>query len=708
MNKSVIILPCFLFLIIFCDAQKINREQVIHRHDIYLSKAGTLSSITLGNGEFAFTADVTGLQTFYKYYAHGVPLGTESEWGWHSFPNNKNLTINQTYKYYNVNGKKNVPYSVQSNETKDAVEYFRVNPHRLQLGNIGFVFLMKNGDTATLDDIKNITQHLNLYSGILESQFTVDNEPVKVTTVANQKTDGISFSVESPLIKLHRLFIRIAFPYPTGDFSDAGTYFSDTASHQSVYYANNSNSGYFKHILDTTHYYVSTSWNQKVLIDSLKKNFFYIKPIGNSNHFEASLVFSPTEKDNKATFERIKEDNVTAWKKFWESGGAIDFSGSRDKRAFELERRIILSEYLTKAQCAGHYPPQETGLTYNSWYGKPHLEMYWWHAAHFALWGRPELLEKSFDWYIKAADKARAIAKRQGFEGVRWQKMTDPQGDESPASVGNFLIWQQPHFIYLAELLYRTMQDKHTILDKYKNLVYQTADFMASFAAYDSATHHYNLGKGLIPAQEWFNPLETYNPPYELAYWSWALKVAQEWRARSGMPRNKKWDDVINKLSPLPQRDGLYLAAANATDSYSPQSRYTNDHPAVLAALATIPVSDGLDTAIMHRTFDTVNKTWHWETTWGWDYPMMAMTATRLNLKNEAVDMLMRNVQKNTYLPNGNNYQNNDLTIYLPGNGGLLSAIALMCAGYDGCKIITPGFNTKTWHVKWEGLNPMP
>jgi len=34
-------------------------------------------------------------------------------------------------------------------------------------------------------------------------------------------------------------------------------------------------------------------------------------------------------------------------------------------------------------------------------------------------------------------------------------KMTDPSGTEAPSKVGSFLIWQQPHLIYLAELLYR-------------------------------------------------------------------------------------------------------------------------------------------------------------------------------------------------------------------------------------------------------------
>ena len=52
----------------------------------------TLSSLSVGNGRFAFTVDATGLQSFPDVYAKGVPLGTQSEWGWHSFPNTNGYT----------------------------------------------------------------------------------------------------------------------------------------------------------------------------------------------------------------------------------------------------------------------------------------------------------------------------------------------------------------------------------------------------------------------------------------------------------------------------------------------------------------------------------------------------------------------------------------------------------------------------------------
>ena len=71
-----------------------------------------------------------------------------------------------------------------------------------------------------------------------------------------------------------------------------------------------------------------------------------------------------------------------------------------------------------------------------------------WHQLQFATWGHPELLDRSLSWYLKAEKNARKIAERQGFKGVRWMKMTDPDAGEAPSSTGSFLIWQQPHLIW--------------------------------------------------------------------------------------------------------------------------------------------------------------------------------------------------------------------------------------------------------------------
>ncbi|WP_426324736.1 hypothetical protein [Pedobacter sp. R-06] len=701
-----------LFVMLFtCKTvfAQIDREALVTRHTIVVKKIDSLSSLSVGNGRFAFTVDATGLQSFPDRYAKGVPLGTQSQWGWGAYKNEGKYNIAEAYKYYDQYGRK-VPYTVQLNtplRAKAATNYFRQNVHRLQLGNIGFELVKENGQLAKASDIKNINQKLNPWTGEIKSSFTLEGIPVEVITVGHQDLDLISASVLSPLIAAGRLKIRVRYPVATGEWADVGNDWSNNNKHHSQLVAQSADGAVIKHLIDSAVYYTSFSWKGKAQLTEKQAHYFTITPNKISQQFSFSCLFSQQKSIRPVpSFVLSQQNSQKRWKAFWMSGAAVDFSGSTDKHAFELERRIILSEYLTKIQCSGDFPPQETGLTYNSWFGKPHLEMHWWHGVHFALWGRPELLNRSTDWYFKVADKAKKIAQVQGFDGIRWQKMTDNKGNESPSSIGAMLIWQQPHLITFAELEYRAHKDEK-VLQKYKDLVFQTADFMASFAHFDAAKGCYVLGPGLIPAQERFKAETTFNPTYELAYWEWGLKTAQEWRLRLGLPRNSKWDEVMAKLSPLPIQNGVYLAAESAPDSYT-NPEYKTDHPSVLGAFGMLPETNLLDKATMRKTFDLVWKDWSWNDTWGWDFPMTAMTATRLGMPEKAIDALLMPVQTNTYLVNGHNYQDDRLRIYLPGNGGLLAAVALMCAGWDGNNTTNPGFpKDGTWKVQWEGFKKM-
>src|SRR6188472_4249304 len=191
------ILISFVALLHFniCFSQSINRQTVVQRHKVHINKIDSFSSLSVGNGNFAFTVDATGMQSFPDAYANGVPLGTESVWGWHSFPNTEKLKIEETQKVYDLEGRK-ISYTVQPKEperAKKAVEYFRVNPHRLQLGNIGLEIKKKDGSLATADDFKSINQQLDLWTGIITSSSTVGNVLVKVTTVCHQMQDAVSF-----------------------------------------------------------------------------------------------------------------------------------------------------------------------------------------------------------------------------------------------------------------------------------------------------------------------------------------------------------------------------------------------------------------------------------------------------------------------------------------------------------------------------------
>ena len=57
----------------------IERKELVQGHNPGLFGFDYNSPMTLGNGEFAFNADVTGLQTFYDLYepsiVYPVPMG---------------------------------------------------------------------------------------------------------------------------------------------------------------------------------------------------------------------------------------------------------------------------------------------------------------------------------------------------------------------------------------------------------------------------------------------------------------------------------------------------------------------------------------------------------------------------------------------------------------------------------------------------------
>jgi hypothetical protein len=159
---------------------------------------------------------------------------------------------------------------------------------------------------------------------------------------------------------------------------------------------------------------------------------------------------------------------------------------------------------------------------------------------------------------------------------------------------------------------------------------------------------------------------------------------------------------------PLSIKDDMYLPNSTTPNAYY-DDQYRKDHPAVFGAYGFLKMNERIDTAVMSNTLAEIINKWQWETTWGWDYPLTAMTAARLNKPELAINALLMDVQKNTYLINGHNYQDKRLRLYLPGNGGLLAAVAMMAAGWDGNEIENPGFpKNGKWDVRWEGLKQMP
>ena len=697
---SLVSLFCLsVFLPLSVMGEPIDREAVVKRHRVCTTGTLLKSPAQVGNGKFAFGMDITGLQTF-------VPFNTLSDWSWHSFPLPEGMRA-EDYRPVAVetHGKK-IAYELRNPDQPELSEWLTKNPHRYNLGRIGFRLLREDGTEAREIDLGNARQEIDLWTGVVYSRFELNRKEVKVRTVCHPDKDMIGVSIESELLNDGNMSIYLDFPYPDGRYFKhyIGRY--DTISgHTSTFEKLAPNSVRITRTMDDTHYYATLDWTGPATFsrESEKAHTFLLQPRHTST-FSFTCCFSPEPvADVTEPVASIERKSAASWEKYWRSGAAVDLSGSKDPRWFELERRIVLSQYLMRANESGLFPPQESGLVNNGWFGRFHFEMIWWHGVHYGLWNRMECFDNYLNVYKDFMPKALERAKSEGRSGARWPKCTGNFNREWPGSAHAYLIWHEPHPIYFAEMQYRQKPAPET-LEKWKDVVLNTADYMADYLFYDKKTKQYVLGPPVVVVSENTDPLQTINPIFELGYFRYGLRTALEWADRLGLSekRTKKWKEVLSKMAPLPVADGVYTTYEGIPDMWT---KYTYEHPALTGVYGMLP-GDGVDLPTFKHTLEKVCKEWQFNRIWGWDFPMLAMAAARTGQPALAIDMLM-------HPSAGFQFDEHGLATggpfpYFPSNGALLTAVAMMCGGWDGSEGEAPGFpKDGSWTVRYEGFVPM-
>lgn len=678
----------------------INRYQLVSRHNVKNDDFDYYSPVSVGNGEFAYTVDVTGLQTLYEEYEPVMPLCTMSNFGWNRVPEKgstytlDDLTMNR----YTYNGRQ-VFYPKSSLPREEHIyQWLRVNPHRVNLFRLG---LKDRKNDIKKEQLSDISQELMLYQGRIASQYKINGVQCRVQTACHSEKNILGITVESDLLADQTLSLMLEFPY--GSETISGAEWNREEAHESRIEKLDEQRYLITRQLDDLEYQVLIHLEKGKLVQENVHQFAFLAA---DRELKVTIYADQQiNREEKISAGEIAADAARYWKEFWETTGIIDFSGSVDPRAAELERRVILSLYLLRIQCAGSVPPAETGLTCNSWYGKFHLEMHFWHCAYLPLFNQADLLKKSLYWYRDHLQEARDNAARNRFKGARWPKMVGNDGLDTPSPIAPLLIWQQPHILYLLEMLYQK-QPEESLLEEFWEVVRETADFMADFAVYNEEKKCYELVAPLIPVQECHAPEQSKNPAFELEYWYEGLKIAIAWAGRRGVKPPDAWQQVMAAMAPLPVKDGVYLAHENAPDTFE---TYPVDHPSMLMACGLLP-GQRADRETMRRTLQKVLDTWDFDTAWGWDFAVMAMTAVRLGEPELAVDLLMKDTQKNQYTKNGHNRQGyrQDLPLYLPGNGSLLLAAAAMTAGFKGSEAGLPGLPERGWKVCFENIDQLP
>ena len=228
--------------------------------------------------------------------------------------------------------------------------------------------------------------------------------------------------------------------------------------------------------------------------------------------------------------------------------------------------------------------------------------MRWWHQAHFALWGRPDLLDRSHAFYWELLQNATSLATQQGFRGARWQKMLalanrynrsssisvpwlgeaagwspPAPGDEdgllllweSANGINPVLSWNQGPVIWLADAIRLAVNASQgaaaaqAAVARLSPLVFATADCIADIPFFNESSGFYEVGPPTLGAEEFGDFMKIRKPLWETVYHAYTLDVANEWRELLGLPRDAKYDAVAAGLGGLP------LDPAQSAPTYS-------------------------------------------------------------------------------------------------------------------------------------------
>jgi hypothetical protein len=688
----------------YLPAEPIDRHALVTRHNLRWNELRGL--VPLGNGEFCFNADATGLQTF-----GGC---TMSHWGWHSFPLPEGLTPDRvpptgTFQQGRPKGGDQFPPG-----TDTLRNWMFDNPHGMNLAR--FRLRGAGGRELAEGDFSGLSRGMDLWAGLQTSSFVLSGRPVRVETCVHPVLDAVAVRVESPLLERDELEVALDFPYPSlRNDAWVGDFTRDEA-HVTRVMSSAGNRAEFQRQVDAARYLVALAWSaggelkepagQALPREAGKagsgRHLYRLHARG-TNVLEFVCAFAPMNLARELpAFSETRRACAVRWESFWESGGAIDLSESKDPRWRELERRVVLSQYLMAAQSAGSYPSAEIGLMgIDPWRGQFHMEMVWWHLAHYGLWDRWQMADKALDCYRRFLPVSKQLAAQLGYAGAKWPKSVGPEGRSAPWVGNQVLLWKQPHPFFFAELEYRLRPTRAT-LDKWAEILRQTALHMADYATLDPHTGFYSLVPAMPPSEQGI----TRDSVFDLAYWRWGLDQAQRWRERMGLAREPHWEEVRRRLAPLPVANGVFVHSAEWQDTYTQRAW---EHPDPVGVLGLLPPMEGVDPETAHRTVLKVWQTWDWTRCWGWDFPWMAMAAARVGEPRLALEALLRDAgARNHYDARGVN--TGGPCPYLPGNGGLLYAIAMMAAGWDGAPTNhAPGFpGDATWVVKWEGLRKAP
>ena len=112
--------------------------------------------------------------------------------------------------------------------------------------------------------------------------------------------------------------------------------------------------------LDAEGYIVQVNLEGGTITRRGPNEFVLTAGIGASKLTAVGYLDSATNTNSRLpTFEETLAKCATKWPAFWRSGAAVEFKGSTDSRAAQLENRVVMSQWVSKTQETGMLPPAE-------------------------------------------------------------------------------------------------------------------------------------------------------------------------------------------------------------------------------------------------------------------------------------------------------------------------------------------------------------
>src|SRR5690242_2184353 len=242
-------------------SERIDRHSLVSRHNVTLERIDPASPLMVGNGNFAFTADITGLQTFPEQYSPLAPLLTEAQWGWHSFPNPAHYRYEDSLVPVQVHGATQYYPWLQdwSEGNRPAIAWLRENPHRISLGRLSLYLRSRTGAPVRFADLSATQQTLDLWSGALVSRFEFNGEPVEVQTRVHPELDMLIVKLSGPALAAGRLGVDLEFPGVAATLNPNPADWNHPDRHQTSVTAQSSRNLSLERKLDDTRYYVAVA-----------------------------------------------------------------------------------------------------------------------------------------------------------------------------------------------------------------------------------------------------------------------------------------------------------------------------------------------------------------------------------------------------------------------------------------------------------------